>query len=139
MADHGQSLGDDDDGFDSDAEWETWADEEVAPTRALFSDHTHASAAECLAEASSVHGLDLPALVARLRLDIYGRVQLVNFVRGRFASGVAPAAICCFASVPSSQSYANVPGAARGACAARDGGASPRAAAASAVPPSHDT
>ena len=86
------SRGDDDDDDDDD-NWEGWAEPEDAPTTDLFSARIFDSAAECLAYALSEHSLDLAAVVAELRLDIYGRVKLVNYVRKGIAAGTSPSAI----------------------------------------------
>ena len=83
----------DDDDDDDDDNWEGWAEPEVAPTTDLFSARIFDSAAECLAHALSEHSLDLAAVVAELRLDIYGRVKLVNYVRRGIAAGTSPSAI----------------------------------------------
>ena len=81
----------DDEGDDE--QWESWAEPEVAPTRDLFSLKMFATAADCLAYANSEHGLDLATIAASLRLDIYGRVKLVNYVRARAAAENEPKAI----------------------------------------------
>lgn len=82
-----------DDDDDDDAEWESWAEPEVAPTRDLFSLRMFATAADCLAYAKTEHALDLATVAKDLRLDIYGRVKLVNYVRARAAAGDQPKAI----------------------------------------------
>ena len=66
---------------DDDEGWDDFNEPEVAPTQCLFTTQIFESAALCLAHAKSAHGLDLAAIAVELRLDIYGRVQLVNYVR----------------------------------------------------------
>ena len=81
---------DDDDEWD-DGAVEDWDEPESAPTRCIFTDQTFESPAECLAHAASAHLLDLPLVIKRLKLDIYGRVQLVNYLRHSVTSaGLAP-------------------------------------------------
>ena len=75
--------GDDDD----DGDWEAWGDVEPAPTRCLFSDRVFDSAAECLDHAASDYGLDVPAIISALRLDLYGYVRLVNYIRHAVGAG----------------------------------------------------
>ncbi|KAL1498887.1 hypothetical protein AB1Y20_013411 [Prymnesium parvum] len=76
---------------DDDGEWEEWAEEEDMPTVCLFSSRVFASAAECLSHAASEYALDLPRVVRDHRLDLYGRVKLVNFVRASVIAGASPA------------------------------------------------
>ena len=79
---------------DDDEDWDTWEEPEPAPTRCLFTSQIFDSAALCLAHAATAYGLDLAAIAARHRLDIYGRVQLVNYVRSCAAeAGSSPSAI----------------------------------------------
>ena len=66
---------------DDDEEWDHFNEPEVAQTQCLFTTRIFESSALCLAHAKSAHGLDLAAIAVELRLDIYGRVQLVNYVR----------------------------------------------------------
>ncbi len=82
-----------DDVDDDDDNWEGWAEPEVAPTKDLFSTKIFDSAAECLTHAHDEYGLDLAAVAAMHRLDIYGRVKLVNYVRALHAEGKSPLAI----------------------------------------------
>ena len=84
---------DDDDMEGDDGDWEGWAEPEIAPTRDLFSDRIFESAGECLDHAVKEYGLDLVAIATRLRLDIYGRVRLVNYVRACAAKATPPATI----------------------------------------------
>jgi SAM-dependent methyltransferase len=78
---------------DDDAEWESFNEPEVAPTVDLFSDRVFESAAAALAHAKAAHGLDLASIAFGLKLDIYGRVRLVNYVRSRAAAADESAAI----------------------------------------------
>ena len=88
-----QPQDDDDDDFSDDGEWESFNEPEVAPTQDLFSSQVFESAAAALAHAKSTHGLDLAGIAHLLRLDIYARVRLVNFVRRRVQAAEDPAAI----------------------------------------------
>ena len=71
---------DDDDEWD-DGEVEDWDEPESAPTKCLFTDQEFPSAAECLAHAVSSYQLDLLSIIRRLRLDMYDRMRLVNYLR----------------------------------------------------------
>lgn len=74
--------------------FEGWSDEELAPTRCIFTDKVFDSASACLAHAASEYGLDLVAVARAHKLDVYGCVRLVNYVRAAIASpGSAPDAI----------------------------------------------
>ena len=78
---------------DDDGDWEAWGGEaEIAPTKDLFSDRIFESAAECLAHQKATHNIDLAKIAADLRLDIYGRVKLINYVRSRSADQPATVA-----------------------------------------------
>ena len=50
---------------DDEAEWESWGEPEVAPTRCLFTERMFDSAADCLAHANEAYNLDLQSLVVR--------------------------------------------------------------------------
>ena len=83
----------DDDGDDSDYDdddWDGFCEPEPAPTKCLFSEEIFPTAAECLSHAVQAHGVDLADIAGTLRLDIYGRVKLVNYVRGRVAAAARP-------------------------------------------------
>ena len=102
---------DDDDDADSDDQWEDggvedWDEPENAPTRCLFTDQEFASPAECLAHAASSHALDLHLLIARLKLDLYDKMKLVNFLRtslrtpGADVAAVVAAVVACQPGAP---------------------------------------
>lgn len=82
-----------DDGNYSDDDWDGFCEPEPAPTQCLFSEKIFPTAAECLSHAAQAHGVDLADIAGSLRLDIYSRVKLVNFVRGRVAAAASSAAI----------------------------------------------
>ena len=102
---------DDDDDADSDDQWEDggvedWDEPENAPTRCLFTDQEFASPAECLAHAASSHALDLHLLIGRLKLDLYDKMKLVNFLRtslrtpGADVAAVVAAVVACQPGAP---------------------------------------
>jgi hypothetical protein len=101
----------DDDYADSDDQWEDggvedWDEPENAPTRCLFTDQEFASPAECLAHAASSHALDLNLLIGRLKLDLYDKMKLVNFLRtslrapGADVAAVVAAVVACQPGAP---------------------------------------
>ena len=103
---------DDDDDDDDDDEWDDGEEDdefepEAAPTRGLFSAQEFASPAECLADAASAHGLDVQQVIGRLRLDLYGRMKLVNYLRtsvskpGADAAALVAAVNACVPGAPS--------------------------------------
>ena len=102
---------DDDDTADSDDQWEDgevedWDEPENAPTRCLFTDREFTSPSECLAHAASSHGLDLHLLIRRLKLDLYDKMKLVNFLRkslrapGADVAAVVAAVVACEPGAP---------------------------------------
>ena len=102
---------DDDDSADSDDQWEDgevedWDEPENAPTRCLFTDREFTSPSECLAHAASSHGLDLHLLIRRLKLDLYDKMKLVNFLRkslrapGADVAAVVAAVVACQPGAP---------------------------------------
>ena len=104
---------DDDDNADSDDQWEDggvedWDEPEDAPTRCLFTDQEFASPAECLAHAASSHALDLNLLIGRLKLDLYDKMKLVNFLRtslrtpGADVAAVVATVVACQPGAPES-------------------------------------
>jgi hypothetical protein len=54
-----------DDDDDDEGDWEDWAEPEVAPTRCIFTERVFESAAECLAHANEIYGLDLASVAKR--------------------------------------------------------------------------
>ena len=78
---------------EEDDDWEGYAEPEPEPTRDLFSERVFDSAAECLEHAAKEHGLDLSAIASCLKLDIYGRVKLVNYVRKNLIDQLYPEAV----------------------------------------------
>ena len=106
------AAADDDDDDDDDDEWDDGEEDdefepEAAPTRGLFSAQEFASPAECLADAASDHGLDVQQIIGRLRLDLYGRMKLVNYLRtsvgkpGADAATLVAAVNACAPGAPS--------------------------------------
>ena len=104
---------DDDDNADSDDQWEDggvedWDEPEDAPTRCIFTDQEFASPAECLAHAASSHALDLNLLIGRLKLDLYDKMKLVNFLRtslrtpGADVAAVVATVVACQPGAPES-------------------------------------
>lgn len=51
------------------------------PAAALRTGRIFPSATDCIAHAAAEYSLDLPKVVGTLRLDLYGRVKLINYVR----------------------------------------------------------
>ncbi|KAJ1487402.1 hypothetical protein T484DRAFT_1786800, partial [Baffinella frigidus] len=72
-----------------DGDWEDWGDAEdmTSPTRdVLDHDRMHDSAGACLRHCKEAHGWDLVALGKALRLDIYGSIRMVNWLRKEVAA-----------------------------------------------------
>ena len=77
-------------GEDNDEDWNDWVSDEgdKRPCQSLFDGSSHPSADVALAYDKEKFGVDLQALVTRLRLDFHGRVRLVNYIRKQKPSPV---------------------------------------------------
>ncbi len=93
MATHNEDFSDDD--FEDVDEDEEDFFVEGGETRGLFGsrDKVFVSASECLEEAKGAYGFDLLHLRRRLRLDCFGTIRLVNFLRSKEGISMGPEAI----------------------------------------------
>lgn len=70
-------------GSDNDDRCSDWASSigEAWHTRSLFDETVYPNSEKALAGDKAKHGFDLEELVARLQLDIYARMRLINWIR----------------------------------------------------------
>lgn len=70
-----------------DDEWAQMAGTELSAVTDLFSTETFKTVNDLWNHCKEKHGFDFHALQSTLKLDFYGRVRMVNFVRSRVAVG----------------------------------------------------
>lgn len=70
-------------GSDNDDRCSDWASSigEAWQTRSLFDQTIYPNSERAIAGDKAKHNFDLEATVARLQLDIYGRMRLINWIR----------------------------------------------------------
>ncbi|KAI8322119.1 S-adenosyl-L-methionine-dependent methyltransferase [Martensiomyces pterosporus] len=70
-------------GWDTqDDRWDDWEDEEMnTPMKCLFCTHTFQSPITLFRHVKQVHGFDFPKIRAKLSLDFYQSMRVVNYIR----------------------------------------------------------
>ncbi|KIJ59063.1 hypothetical protein HYDPIDRAFT_101466 [Hydnomerulius pinastri MD-312] len=82
--DHSVSSGSDSEDYaEEDNNFEDWVSDqaEIRPCQSLFEDRSFPTAAGALAFDKASHGFDLDAASTKLKLDLHGRIRLINFIR----------------------------------------------------------
>lgn len=83
-------VSDDSDSSDGDSDWlDVEADEERTTVVCFFDEQTFTAPSEMFAYCRDKHGFDFPATIARLQLDFYGAIKLVNFIRHYTEKGLS--------------------------------------------------
>lgn len=100
---------DSDSGADDDDQLDDWSeagdDEEEAdvPAKCLFCPEVLATTPAIKAHFSAAHGFDFRAVSARLGLDFYQQMRIVNFVRERIAAGDKAETIIAALNAPAAE------------------------------------
>ncbi|TBU22355.1 protein arginine N-methyltransferase [Dichomitus squalens] len=68
---------------DEDLTWDDWVSDSLSkrPCKSLFENRTFDTVQEALAYDETTHGFSLKEITARLRLDPYKRIRLINWIR----------------------------------------------------------
>lgn len=75
---------------DNDNDWNGWDEEDAGDSaKCLFCDKIVQSTKLTLAHVKSDHGFDFDAVRSQLKLDFYGCMRLINFIRSENAAGTS--------------------------------------------------
>ncbi|KAI1788889.1 protein arginine N-methyltransferase [Ganoderma leucocontextum] len=78
---------------DEDLAWDDWVSDSLSkrPCKSLFENRTFDTVPEALAYDENTHGFSLKTITARLGLDPYKRIRLINWIRKEHPSAAAVA------------------------------------------------